>query len=1107
MADLRARIIISASDETRAGFNSVRDGLGDLNRQLTQARNVLLGFFGLSFSANFVKQLIETADEYKNLQAAIKLSTESQEEFDTASTKLFEIAQRTSTGLRENVDLYRRVSGAVRDLGGSQERALNLTELVGKAMALSGTSAEASANGVQQFNQGLASGVLRGQEFNSVMENTPRLAQALADGLNSTKGELRAMAEQGKLTTHTVLAALESQSDALNAEFAKLPPTVERAMVRVRNAFTVVIGQIDSGKGATASLAQGLNAAADNMRALIEAGLTLAKVLAIVYAAKAVQGIQAYVAAQYQAIAAQREAAASSRLLMEQAVRRAQVAAASSLNLIKEAQLQRRLAATETERALALRALDAAYKKHEANIAILQAQQTALNQSLRQGTLSALLFGDAVGVASRAAALMNNALGLFIAWEIGTTIGEWLRQFDLFRMAGTYLAEGFTLVVTGFQAMLDGLSIEERFAQVREIHAQYDALRASYTSGEAQAADARAEAEEQAAERQQAVWKLVEGGLKSLTASIESETALQSAAITQALDERLALIEASNAGEQQKAAERTEALIASANDELTLAKNTADAKLQLVYQAYGAQIQSIGKYNETASTLDRESIEQRKSIYGELATRYQAVVNQLQEEHQREVQAALGAARQIRDLSLQHQFDLADIERQGVSERKKVKSEENEFDKIMFELQKVRTGKKKASEQEINGLLDRAKKLHQDITQSSISLAKTESEKSSVRWEAQNRLNKIYNTQKGILADNQKAHEDNAKEIAAAQQDALAKLQDVNTKVSDITTLLNQQYALQIAADTSSIDAAIAKINSIPTEKTVVIKTISQAITAAGDAGWYEGAEGHANGGLIQRFASGGYPRRQGHLPGYGGGDKVPALLEAGEYIVRKEAVARLGLPTLRLVNTGQLPILRASGGPVPDWKKQLLANLLDPRNLTILGGMTGGLGTGDGDDYGAARRAQAIVAKELRENGLSEFKDQVFEIIDNLFIRKLDKPRAIEEKQRQFVALREQFLQSLNTAAADLTQPLKTKLKAPQLTIKAPAPPALDFPPLPGPAPVAPAAPAAAAKTVHVVFSGPGTGSVTGTFDPSGVEQLFQVLKAAGMRSTGGSF
>jgi tape measure domain-containing protein len=1098
MADLRARIIISASDETRAGFNSVREGVDNLNRQLTQARNALLGFFGISFSAGFVKQLIETADEYKNLQAAIKLSTESQQEFDTASTKLVEIAQRTSTGLRENVDLYRRVSGAVRDLGGSQERALNLTELVGKAMALSGTSAEAAANGVQQFNQGMASGVLRGEEFNSVMENTPRLAQALADGLNSTKGELRSMAEQGKLTTQVVLAALESQSGALNAEFSQLPPTVERAMVRVRNAFTVVIGQIDSGKGATASLAEGLNAAADNMQTLINTGLALAQVLAIVYAAKFVQGVQSYVAAQYQAVLASRqaaEAAAHEAIVQQEALRvqmeatavRARAAAA----ILEEARLQRALAATDAERVLAQQALNSAVAQASLRQREAAAAALAYRNALDTTTAS-------VTLAERAMTALNAAFSLFIAWEIGKTIGEWLRQFDLFRLAGTYVAESFTVVVTGFQAMLDGLSMDERFAQIREIHAQYDALRASYTSAEVKDADARAQSAEQAAERQQAAWKLVEGGLKSLTSSINAETALQSAAIKQALDERLALIDAANTGEQQKAAERIQAIVQSANDELKLAQDTADAKLQLVYQAYGSQIESIGKYNETARTLDRESIEQRKTIYSELATHYQTVVDKLQEEHQREVQSALSAARQIRDLSLQHQFDLADIERQGVSERDKLKSEENEFDKLLAEAAKERAKGKAADQETLNGLLQRAGQLNQDISSTAISLAKTDSEKSSERAENADRLNKLYALQKGILTDNQKAHEDNAKEIAAAQQDALTQLQDVNDKVQGITNLLNQQYALQIAADTSAIDAAIAKINSIPTEKTVVIRTVNAG-----------GADVQAQtGGFIQRFASGGYPRRQGHLPGYGGGDKVPALLEAGEYIVRKEAVAKLGLSTLQLVNTGKLPIMRASGGLVPDWKKELLANLIDPKNLAVFANQPGGLGTGD--DYRAARRAQGVVAKALRENGLSAFKDQVFAIIDNFFIQKLDRPRAIEEKQRQFIALSEQLLQSLDTASMDVRKTFK--IKSSQLTVKAPAPPAIDFPSSPKAkvAPAAAAAPAAsasAAKTVHVVFSTAGSPSASGTFDESNVNQLFMVLKAAGLRTTGGAF
>jgi tape measure domain-containing protein len=1103
MADLRARIIISSRDQTRAGFDSARQGLDNLRRQAEQVRNVLLTALGVSLGGGLIKQLIDTADEFKNLNAAIKLSTESEAEFARAQEAIYDISQRTSTSLRSNVDLFRRVSASVRDMGSDQERAFNIIELIGKSVALSGTSAETSAAGIQQFNQGLGSGVLRGEEFNSVMENTPRLAQALADGLQSTKGELRSMAEQGRLTTEVVLNALESQAAVLNNEFAQVPKTVGAALVRVQNAWTVFLGQLNQGVGATDSLADGFNLLADNMREVVDTGLTVVKVVGMIYAAKIIQGVQDFVRAQYQAIIAHRQAAEAAaheaiaqqealRVQMQATAARAQAARA----MLEEARLQRALAVTDAERATAQQALNRAVAQASLRSKEAAAASLAYRNSLEATAVSATR-------AEIAMSALNNAFLLYLAFEVGRTVGEWLTQFEKIRHAGSYVAEAFVLVKSGIEAMFNGMSMQERFAQIQQIHADFEALRVADTNSARDAEAQKAQAAEAAAERQKQAWKQVDEGLKALTASIDADASAQNAILKQRLDERMAAIDASNTGELQKDAERTEAMIQSAQAELELASNTANAKLQLIYQSYGAQIQSIGTYNETAKQLDRNSIEARKGIYTELATHYQNVVDQLTQAHLREVQAAQNAGQQIRDLAQQHQFDLADIERQGVSTRDKIKSEESEFDKLLAEVAKERAKGKAADQEKINAALQRASQLNQDISQSTISLAQTDREKSDARSDNAERLNKLYAAQKAILEDNKKAHEDNAKSLAAKQQEALGKLAEVNQKVSQITEILNKQYALQISADTSAIDAAIAKINSIPTEKVVTIRTVNVG-----------GAAVQAQtGGLIQRFAAGGYPRRQGQLPGYGGGDKVPALLEAGEFIVRKEAVAKLGKSVLQAINQGVLPLQRATGGPVEDWKKQLLMNLVDPKALATIGSIHGGLGTSS-DALSAPRTAIKAIGKALRENGLTAWQKQINEVIENFYVYRLGRSsaagnKAFELQSQKYEAARERLMQSLNASGA-----AKPTIKAPKLpTFKMPEIPKLSIP-----APALNTLPAAAllqaaqssaapGKTINVQFTTAGGEPVVGQFAESDIDRLFKTLKEAGMRSTGGHF
>src|SRR5690606_68017 len=113
--------------------------------------------------------------------------------------------------------------------------------------------------------QAFASGALRGDEFNSVNEAAPRLMAALAAGLGVTRGELRGLAKDGKLTTEVLLGALESQREAIERDFGALPETIGRATQRLANEWQVFIGELDKTTGASETVASGLNMVAENL--------------------------------------------------------------------------------------------------------------------------------------------------------------------------------------------------------------------------------------------------------------------------------------------------------------------------------------------------------------------------------------------------------------------------------------------------------------------------------------------------------------------------------------------------------------------------------------------------------------------------------------------------------------------------------------------------------------------------------------------------------------------------------------------------------------------------------------------------------------------------
>lgn len=245
---------------------------------------LLVGGLGLAAVAT---TLVRMADSATLLRGQLTLATKSQEEFNRAQAETFAIAQRTRQGLEATVNLYARIARAGRT---TQSQTLALTESINQAVALSFTTAQAGEAALFQLGQGLASGTLRGEELNSVLEQTPRLAQAIAEGLVEmgkidTTAQLRQFAQDGKLTADLVTQAISSQQRVLREEFAKLPPTVGQAFTALRNAALQWIGDLDSANGATRQLADAILFLADNLRTMAELLVLGAKLWAGYYLA------------------------------------------------------------------------------------------------------------------------------------------------------------------------------------------------------------------------------------------------------------------------------------------------------------------------------------------------------------------------------------------------------------------------------------------------------------------------------------------------------------------------------------------------------------------------------------------------------------------------------------------------------------------------------------------------------------------------------------------------------------------------------------------------------------------------------------------------------
>lgn len=211
-------------------------GIGRVNVALNAGIALVTAFTG----ALVVRKLAEFNDILQQSENRIRIVTDSYGELLVSQEAVFASSQESFTAILGGVEIYERLARSTKNLEISNSRLLVVTEAIQKSVSLSGTTALAANAAMIQFGQGLAADSLRGQELNSVMEQTPRLARALAEGLGVSIGELRALANQGELTAEKVIKAIESQVDVINSEFATIEPTLAQVTTAFENSATVI---------------------------------------------------------------------------------------------------------------------------------------------------------------------------------------------------------------------------------------------------------------------------------------------------------------------------------------------------------------------------------------------------------------------------------------------------------------------------------------------------------------------------------------------------------------------------------------------------------------------------------------------------------------------------------------------------------------------------------------------------------------------------------------------------------------------------------------------------------------------------------------------------
>lgn len=257
-AERDARNITRELQNLERGGNQASNSMGSLSA----ATRSLAGYMGGLLT---VAAAVNKMDVYTGLQNRLKLVTNSQTELNTAMNDTFAIAQKTASSWDSAAMVYQRFADNAVRLNITMKETAALTETVTKAISVSGGSAASAEAALMQFGQALASGVLRGEEFNSIAEQAPGLLKAIAFGLDTNVGSLRAMAAAGKITGDVLVQSLTKAQPYIDDLFNKTDFTIAASFTKLSNEVTKFIGEAGKGSGAAAGLSDAISVLAENL--------------------------------------------------------------------------------------------------------------------------------------------------------------------------------------------------------------------------------------------------------------------------------------------------------------------------------------------------------------------------------------------------------------------------------------------------------------------------------------------------------------------------------------------------------------------------------------------------------------------------------------------------------------------------------------------------------------------------------------------------------------------------------------------------------------------------------------------------------------------------
>lgn len=284
-----------------SGSSKSADALRKLEEQANRTHEMLQKFAEIYIFHKLAHAIDLVTDAYTELQNRIRSVTGSQTEMNGIMDRTFAISQRTRLSWDDIVAQYQRVRLATRDLGMSQNDALQFTENLAVAVQSSGVSAHAATLGLGDLTRGLQRGNLNSRELREVMGQLPILADTIAKHFHVTTAELLEMAKKGELNARSLVAAFNEAHDELEARFAKMAPTIEQGWAILRNGAEKFFGELVTGSGISRTFAEVLLFLGRNFETVGKIVIIVAEAVGVYFAQRAIvaaiNGIKALTAA------------------------------------------------------------------------------------------------------------------------------------------------------------------------------------------------------------------------------------------------------------------------------------------------------------------------------------------------------------------------------------------------------------------------------------------------------------------------------------------------------------------------------------------------------------------------------------------------------------------------------------------------------------------------------------------------------------------------------------------------------------------------------------------------------------------------------------------